>query len=134
MNCNNCEHYILGECIGLEGIKLDLSSCFLDNQYGLATNSTELKELENTYKKLGDIKDIIIADVINLDVHTNKTKSELYQVWNLRRNISITHILEICQLLNVNLRLDDIRGESFYAGIPRTTANDVRVAKNYLKE
>ena len=141
MNCKDCEHYILNNCEGILDTKLDLSGCFLDNQYGLASNSEDLALQERVYKKrnnpenltFAEFKEAFISAVINKDVHLLKTDSPLFPFWNLRRAISVTHQLEIYQQLNVKLRLNDIRGESFYAGIPSLTSMDIKNAKEYLR-
>lgn len=141
INCQNCEHRILNECIGFDK-PVDCGS-FLDNIYGLASNSKELADMEQGYKARSNIanatpeelKEMIISDVLNIDVHLYGIKSECFPVWNFRRAISVIHQLEIYQRLNVNLTLNDYRGESFYAGIPSLTPDDIRIFKgvNYAR-
>jgi len=136
--CQNCEHRILAECPGLDDENILTTGCFLENVYGLATNSEQLALQENTYNKSPadwtpeERHEVFLRDVIGLDVHINGVRSELYPFWNLRRNISVLHQLEIYQLLNVNLTLKDYDPESFYAGMPKPTAKDIRIVKKLL--
>ncbi len=48
-----------------------------------------------------------------------------YQTWRKTRAKSISENLDIYGLLNVKLGISDIRGETFYAGIPVCTADEI---------
>lgn len=139
MNCRDCEHYILSECEGIfDAPKLE-KVCFLDNQYGLASDSKDLALMGSAYGRDAadwtpeEVEEALLKAVLGHDVHMLKTESKLFPYWNLRRAISVTHQLEMYQRLNVNLRLGDVRAESFYAGIPNLTPDNIRAAKEYLR-
>lgn len=131
MKCKNCEHYILSECNGFpEGTPLDLSGCYLENVYGLKAERM-VGELADTYKEATaeyhnnpDFRKK--ADAITLDLYKNKTKSRYYPLWRMLAIVGTKHVLDMCHRLNVDMRLDHIRGESFYAGIPRITAEEIK--------
>ncbi len=140
--CQNCEHRILSECPGLDADYTGIQpACFLDNIYGLASDSPELSLMSSSYTARSDIpnmtkeqfREMLLSDVLGYDVYLHKTKSPLYKFWNIRRAIAVIHQLEIYQMLNVNMTLKDYCGESFYVGIPKLTALFVRKVKNWLK-
>lgn len=138
--CQDCEHRLLSECNGVADNTPDtqLEVCYLENIYGLATYSDYLVEAENAYKKdagdwtLAEAKMAYIKAVCGGDVLMNGINSSLYPLWNLYRSISVLHCLEIYQMLNVTLTLEHTKGESFYAGIPQVSADDIKMAKKYL--
>lgn len=139
--CKNCEHRILSECPGAdEGLSVE--SCFLDNQYGLASDSAELRLMSSSYSGRHNwvtitreqAEEALVADIIGLDVHLDGVKSPLFGVWNVRRAICALHQLEMYQMLNVKLTLADYCGESFYAGMPKLTAKFMRKVKQWLKK
>lgn len=57
----------------------------------------------------------------------------IYITWRLISAISISNALEIYELLNVNLKLEHIRGESFYSGIPPITQTEIDLAVKIRK-
>ncbi len=48
-----------------------------------------------------------------------------YQTWRKTRARSIAENLDVYNLLNVKLGIGDTKGESFYAGIPVCTADEI---------
>ncbi len=63
--------------------------------------------------------------LLELQSGTNKGA---YILWRIITTISISHALEIYEKLNVNLKLEHIRGESFYGGIPQITQKEIDIA------
>jgi hypothetical protein len=51
-----------------------------------------------------------------------------YQDWRISRAKSCAHLMDIYKLLNVKFKLGDFVGETFYAGIPTVTADEVNTA------
>jgi hypothetical protein len=139
--CKNCEKYLLSECVGMgdDAPDIHIESCYLENIYGLAGKSDLLNNMEQAYRKDAadwtedECRIAYLREVAGLDVHMNGTNSKLFPLWNLFRSISVLHCLEIYQMLDVSLTLKDTRGESFYAGIPQVTPEDIRGAKRVLK-
>jgi len=115
-------------------------ACFLDNVYGLSTSTDDLELMQSTYQKsVNELTDVewhekFIAEAIGMDIMLSGKESILYPFWVLRRSIAITHQLEMYQKLGVTLTLQDYCPESFYAGIPKPTASDIKRAKEYLNE
>jgi len=56
-----------------------------------------------------------------------------YIMWRWIAAISISNALEIYEMLNVNLKLEHIRGESFYSGISPITQEEIDVALKIRK-
>jgi len=53
-----------------------------------------------------------------------------YQDWRESRAKSCVHLMDMYNLLNVRFTLDDFVGETFYAGIPKITCEEVNNAIN----
>ena len=51
-----------------------------------------------------------------------------YMDWKKQKAKSLAHCLDIYSMLNVKLGVDDCVGETFYAGIPMTTAEEINEA------
>lgn len=51
-----------------------------------------------------------------------------YQDWRKSRAKSCAHLMDVYNLLNVNTSLNDFVGETFYAGIPLVTIDEVNDA------
>lgn len=51
-----------------------------------------------------------------------------YQGWRKTRGKSIAHLIDIYKLLNVKFIVSDFRGETFYAGIPPVTIDEVNIS------
>jgi hypothetical protein len=51
-----------------------------------------------------------------------------YQDWRKTRAESLAYCLDIYKMLNVKMELADVRGETFYAGIPEATPDEVNAA------
>lgn len=139
--CQDCEKRIMSECCGLDTGTPDkyTESCYLENVYGLAADSGFLQSMEEAYKKDAadwtpeEARIAYLRDICGMDVHMLGDQSPLYPLWNLFRSVSVLHCLEIYQMLDVTLTLKDTRGESFYAGIPQVSPEDIRGAKRVLK-
>ncbi len=139
--CQKCEKHLLSECKGTEDSQPDshVEVCFIEDIYNLAADKF-LDIQRRAYIK--DPRDwtpeecraSYLRAVCGGDVLLNGTKSVLFPLWNLHRSISIYSCLNIYKMLNVTLTLEDTVGESFYAGIPPVSANDIRKAKRYLGE
>ena len=137
--CRLCEHHLLSECIGLDDDMPDIytESCFIEDIYNLAADKYVDLQRRAYSKDPGDwTKEECEASYLKTistgDVMLYGTDSVLYPLWNLNRSISVMHCLEIYKLLDVTLTLKDTVGESFYAGIPTVSADDIRQAKKYL--
>lgn len=48
-----------------------------------------------------------------------------YKIWRLMRAISVAEMLQLYDRLNVNLPLSAIKGETFYAGVPVVTQEEI---------
>jgi len=51
-----------------------------------------------------------------------------YQDWRESRAKSCAHLMDMYKLLNIKLTLNDFVGETFYAGIPKVTNDEVNSA------
>jgi arginyl-tRNA synthetase len=73
--------------------------------------------------------------VILQNVKKNPTEDALksYAIWKIIRAISIAEMQDMYDILNVNLTVDDIRGESFYSGIPQPTEQDLELGRAIRK-
>jgi len=49
-----------------------------------------------------------------------------YKSWRFDRAVSVAHMQRIYKRLNVRLTVGDIRGETWYAGIPEPTPDEIR--------
>lgn len=56
------------------------------------------------------------------------------RLWRLIRAISVDAMLENYRKLNVEMPLDAIRGESFYAGVSPVTNNEIKFVKQIQTE
>ena len=63
--------------------------------------------------------------LLGLQTQTNRKS---YILWRLLSAISISDTLKIYEKLNVNLKLEHVKGESFYAGIPQITQEEIDFA------
>ena len=52
-----------------------------------------------------------------------------YNQWRKERAVGVAHLDNMCKRLNVHFGLDDYRGETFYAGIPPITQDELDSAK-----
>ncbi len=138
--CQSCEKHLLSECKGMEETAPDshIEVCFIEDIYNIAAD--EFLEIQRkAYRKdPGDwtpeeCRASFLRAVCGGDVMINGTKSVLFPLWNLYRSISVYSSLNIYKTLNVTLTLEDTKGESFYAGIPPVSADDIRKAKKVLK-
>ena len=48
-----------------------------------------------------------------------------YADWRRRRAVSIAHCMSVYAMLNVTLTVYDVKGETWYAGIPEITAEEI---------
>lgn len=121
MKCKDCEHYILSQCPG--GLSDNMEKpCFLENIYGVKAEKTA-EFLGDAYKlanKLG-----IKGDKVLLDLQKNKTKSKYYPIYRAIVVSQTKYLLDMYHKLGVKLTLEDFRAESFYAGIPPVTADEI---------
>jgi hypothetical protein len=138
--CKGCEKYILSECKGVdENIPdIQIEVCYLEDIYNLAADRY-LEIQRGAYSKRPmdwteeEAKAAYLRDVVGTDVRMLGVNSPLYPMWNLDRCISTIYCLEIYRMLDVKLTLNDFRGESFYAGMPKATPEDIRKTKKYLQ-
>ena len=63
----------------------------------------------------------------------NLTDKRAYILWRLISSISIANALEIYETLDVNLKLEHIRGESFYSGVTQITQAEIDLANEIRK-
>jgi len=55
----------------------------------------------------------------------------LTALWRLLAAVSISELLETYQQLNVKLELKHLRGESFYAGMPLFTEEEIEIGRKF---
>lgn len=72
----------------------------------------------------------LLMDGSKLDPNKELTGNEkailgYYLLWRFVRAISVAHIFDIYEMLNVKMSISDCRGETFYAGIPQVTKEEV---------
>lgn len=51
-----------------------------------------------------------------------------YQNWRKDRAVSIKHVMEVSDMLNVKFKPEDFVGETFYAGIPQVGRDEVTIS------
>lgn len=61
-------------------------------------------------------------------------KGKYYTLWRMIRAISIAESLKVYKSLTISMPLKDIRGESFYSGIPSIMQEEVDWAEKVNKE
>ena len=138
--CTKCEKYLFSECKGMEDSAPDshIEVCFIEDIYNTAADEFLDLQRRAYSKDPGDwtpeeCEASYLRAICGGDVMLHGTNSTLFPLWNLTRSISVYSCLEIYKILNVNLTLGDTKGESFYAGIPPVSANDIRKAKKVLE-
>ncbi len=95
------------------------------------------KMLESVYKQNVQHKKSDPAGAAKLDkLHRDAIMSKkglYYDLWRVFRACSVAENMDIYDLLNVDMPLSAIRGETFYAGIPPITENELETAKKLNK-
>ncbi|MCP4596243.1 hypothetical protein [Neptuniibacter sp.] len=67
-------------------------------------------------------------------VMTQDTDNPGYMLWRIARAVSVAHCFEVYERLNVPglCDLDTVRGETFYAGVPPVTKQELALGKLLL--
>jgi len=56
-----------------------------------------------------------------------------YHDWRMNRAVSVADMMGVCSRLGVNWKVSEIIGETFYAGIPPVTSEEVAMAAREMK-
>lgn len=81
------------------------------------------------YKCFQDKSSKALVELQNVKSNPTSKALEYYALWKILRAISIAEMQNMYDILGVNLSVDDIRGESFYSGIPQPTSQDLEIGR-----